>query len=174
LPPPLKPSAGAYIGSNKQYQIPKRAAAAERSSTQGGNWLCVGSQGLHSLWDSAYVDKGMTPAQAATSSDFAAALTSKTAAVAPSPGDVLGWPQAWANESLQMARRELADLTGTSTRAKSPKRGCEKLATPTTDTALIWNNKLPPSYAASAADQVPQRLSEAGARLAKTLLTIWP
>lgn len=64
----------AYI-SNLKYVAPKTESKAKQTFSEGGNWLCVGSKGLHSLWDGDYVKHAMTNAEADTDEVFAAKLS---------------------------------------------------------------------------------------------------
>ena len=72
------------------------------------------------------------------------------------PGDVTAWPTVWATGSLGQAQVALAHLPyGTESRG-------------------LWTVALPRAYPASMAQIKRRQLTEAGARLAQILQTIWP
>jgi hypothetical protein len=165
---------GAAYVSNLKYIVPKTQDEAKQTFSEGGNWLCVGSKGLHSLWDGEYVKVAMKDAGAETSKDFAAKLVAAEN-VAHSTGSAIQWPSQWATESLHLADDELADISIIKKRAQGPKGSCSRPRADKPSSGNMWTVELPAGYADHAVqDVVPAQLRKAGVRLAELLKAIWP
>jgi len=122
--------------------------------TRGGNFLFENGKKLHSQWDGAQ-------ALSTTATGWADALhETRAMALTPPGGPPESWPEAWANETLTVARDEafqpLSFAAGT-----GPHH---------------WNviTADPAAYAATRAEVQRRQIERAGARLAMILNAIWP
>jgi hypothetical protein len=169
---PLHVGAG-YISEDQEFFVPKNEADAKASFTEGGNFLCDKSKGVHSKWDSDYVVKAMKVAQSTTSDEFAIALLAKAKKFKANTGDAKGWPTKWATETLHLASLEIDPITIVQKRGAGPgKSPCR--ATDAKFKGSVWDVELPDQYAADGASTASDQIAKAGARLAKLLRAIWP
>ncbi len=164
----------AYVDGTLKFVEPKTKAEAQSTFTEGGNWLCIGSKGLHGFWDTDYVKRAMKKAGAVSSSDYAAALLSDAKKITKDSGDPIAWPEKWATESLNLAAAELRPVSVTGTRLQGPKGSCGKPPADPDPTKKIWTAAAPGNYVGKAIGIVPGRLEKAGSRLAHLLQAIWP
>jgi hypothetical protein len=165
----------AYVDDDLKFADPHTQAEVLKSGTEGGNWLCIGSKGLHSNWDTAYVKAAMKlPAyHVASSEEFAAQLLTKAEPVPSDAGDPEDWPAKWAGESLALSRIVLSQVTVSEQRMQDPRGGCGKPDDSSTE-KVAWTITLPAGYGKTAATTVPQQLVRAGTRLGRLLMVIWP
>jgi hypothetical protein len=165
---------GAAYVSNLKYITPKTEAKAKQTFSEGGNWLCVGSTGLHSLWDTHYVQQAMKHVGVTDDEAFAKNL-SASGSVNGNSGNPITWPKLWATESLLLANDELSDVRVTNKRHQGPKGSCSPPNTVAQSAGNMWTVVLPPGYADHASQTVvPEQLHKAGVRLANVLKAIWP
>lgn len=164
----------AYVNGKRAFVDPKSEDQAKKQFTEGGNWLCVGSKGLHSLWDTDYVKRAMKNRKAASSEDFAKALMQNPSSVPQDSGAPLDWPAEWATETLKLASTELRPVIVSKKRIQGPKGSCGKPAADADPSKIAWTVTLPGDYATKAVGVVPKQLVKAGTRLANLLKAIWP
>jgi len=164
----------AYVDSQLKFENPASEAVAKATFTEGGNWLCVGSKGLHSLWDDDYVKRAMKAANADADENFAKALKADAVKVTKDSGDPVTWPAKWATETLKLSVSRLSPVIITGKRLQGSRGSCGKPPADAPKDANMWTVTLPPDYAAKAVDVVPEQLEKAGSRLAHLLMTIWP
>jgi hypothetical protein len=163
----------AYIGPQLDYINPATPAEAAASFTEGGNFMCIGSSGLHSHWDSDYVKRAMQQAGAADDPSYAAQLIGRPSPPVADTGDPIGWPTLWATDSLKLANSVLASVTVTKRFMQVKGTNPCKAATTGIGTPA-WSITLPSAYVNDAVAIVPVQLQKAGYRLAAVLKAIWP
>lgn len=121
--------------------------------TRGGNFIFVGSDKLHALWDH------VTPKVASQAKTIAHSLPANASA-----GGVETWPQAWADEALIVAKPQLEDLKY----GPSPSVGAHHwpvIATPNCSSRC---------YARGIAQVQAEQVAAAGRHMADLLNAIWP
>lgn len=140
--------------------------------THGGNSVMLGSANLHHFWDSVTVDavmKSLVPVSGTRDpATLAVALLNSPKQLAwKTKGDVLTWPQQWADESLHLAARAYANVDlDTRESVWDPEK--QKYH-------LQWKIKNPQNYDKSWAKNATQdQMIIAGKRLAELLNVIWP
>jgi len=162
----------AYIDEGEQFVVLETADEAQAGFTQGGNFLCHGTVGVHSYWDDRVVTGAMKKAEKTTSKTFAAALVPQAKKVTADPGPIADWPAAWATESLNIASQELSLLTVIDARKPGKTSPCQK--TQVAADGTVWDVEFPGDYQADAAVTAREQLTKAGAGLARLLKAIWP
>jgi S1/P1 Nuclease len=144
-----------YLDAHGAVVDPSQGSFDRATSTQGGNGITTNhvaasgrAENLHSRWDA--VPESMR------SSHIDDAWLAQARAVPPTRGPMAGWSTAWADGTLARAREALKDLA----------------FGPQTNGLRAVN--LDGRYDDSMMSVKKQQLTEAGARLAQTLQTIWP
>ena len=165
---PSAAARGAAHIQDRQYYVSATKQEESSGSTLGGNWLCVGEQGLHFMRDNTCVEAAMTKAGTPSAAAFVAYLSLDLAADASLPGDVLGRPQSWATESLRLANAQLKTIT---IRQQGVKGSCRL---PVAYSGNMWSVELPSEYAEAARDIAEEQVRLAGKCLAETLIAIRP
>jgi len=144
-----------YLGPDGRVVDPQVPRLAPATDTQGGNRIVTirvatnhRSETLHATWDD-------IPAALHADHIDAAWLASARAEPA-TRGDMQGWPAQWADATLTQARLALADLRFGPAQANQ------------------WTVPLTGRYDDAMAPVKKRQLTLAGARLARTLMAIWP
>ena len=144
-----------YLDAQGNVVDPSQGSLARATSTQGGNGITTNhvaasgrAENLHSRWDAV--------PESLRSSHVDDAWLTLARAVPPSRGPIDGWSTSWADETLARAREALKDL------AFGPQANGLRSVT------------LDGHYDDSMTSIKKQQLTEAGARLAQTLKTVWP
>ena len=122
------------------------------TTTRGGNSIDVGSTDLHAEWDQ--VPASLRP------SSISAKMQAAARAIPANPGDVDGWPAAWARETLIVARAAYAGIKFSAQKAS------------TGHWTAIFDDGA--AYRLSKHQLQNEQLTRAGARLAQALNEIWP
>jgi hypothetical protein len=163
----------AYLSADNEYIVPRTETEAAAGFTEGGNLLCHGSKNMHSLWDADLVVLAMRSAKVTTPDDLAKALVTKAKLLKKDKGSVNSWPDQWATETLHLASVEIAPLQVTRRRqAGAGQSSCG--AADASSTKQVWDVELPAQYLTQGTDTAASQLAKAGARLARTLQSIWP
>ena len=139
-----------YLSAAGRRSNPDVGTYNPQTFTRGGNQLLIGGDPkakLHGAWDD--VPDALKSAQAD-------ALSVAARRIAVTPGSLPDWPQTWASETLNDARKA---FVGTRFAAKSGK---------------TWNITLPPNYTPTMTAIKTERVESAGARLAQALQAVWP
>lgn len=142
-----------YLDNAGKPVDPATEAEAKAHDNSGGNTLLFEGRNLHKSWD------GIT--DSLYKSLLAGQGQAEAAQVPATPGDMAGWPAAWADETAAEAAKAFMNLSfGAYVKTSNP-RGW-----PTT--------AVEPAY--RQAQQTLQRaqIIKAGARLARILTTLWP
>ena len=144
-----------YLDAQGNVVDPSRGRFDRATSTQGGNTITTNhvaasgrAENLHSRWDAV--------PESLRSSHIDDAWLALARAVPPSRGPIDGWSTSWADETLARAREALEDL------AFGPQANG------------LRSVNLDGHYDDSMTSIKKQQLTEAGARLAQTLKTVWP
>ena len=157
----------AYVDAHDHFIVPANEAAltsGEVLATQGDNDLLLGSHALHSYWDTDVVKSVMSLAKVKTPQALAQRLLARKAPPATT-GDLAGWPDQWANETLGLSRRVHAGLILGAKEAVQDRMDHPHWA---------WPVQAPANYTRQAPALASQALSRAGYRLAAVLQAIWP
>lgn len=163
----------AYVSYHK-FITPTSEAQAKKTFSEGGNWLCVGSTGLHSHWDTDYVQRAMKKAGAQMDEAFATKLNESQLSIHDS-GTPITWPEQWAAETLLLAKDVLSGVKVIQKREQGPNGTCSKPNPNKPSPGNMWTVELPDGYADHAVQMVvPEQLYKAGVRLANLLEAIWP
>lgn len=147
-----------YLDAEGRPIDPDKQATGDTESTIGGNRLLLPvlpparPQSLHSMWDN--VPEALLPQQ------VDAAWLAAARRVPATPGPVQDWPVRWASASLERARDVFEGLSF------SPRTGEGR--------STHWTMTLPAGYDARMAAMKQEQLTQAGARLAQVLTTLWP
>ena len=83
------------------------AIGGDIKATLGGNWLYPSPTScLHAKWDDDYVAAAMKRSRTDSSEEYAEYILEKhrNSDLANTTGSIIDWPQAWANETLAVAR----------------------------------------------------------------------
>jgi hypothetical protein len=143
-----------YLNSSGNRVNPDAGSFDAKTETRGGNDIAVTvcpntkPQNLHAYWDAI--------SDSSNFSQNADALIARARAVPSTAGDILKWPAAWATESVKVARQAFQGLHFTQM-AES-----------------CWGVTLPATYNATVDTLKQNRITQAGARLAQILKTIFP
>ena len=164
----------AYVDTNNTFFTPDTVAKKNKSSTEGGNWLCWRSVKLHGAWDGDYVVRAMKDAHRTTDRTYAATLKGAAEQIDKDTGDPTGWPKKWANESLLLSKTELSSVQVLGRRRQDKSGGCGLSQLSPDPKKVAWKIDLPSTYRDEAIEIVPKQLSKAGSRLANLLQAIWP
>ena len=144
-----------YLGPDGQVVDPQAGTFDPTTDTQGGNKVVTirvatnhRSENLHATWDDI--------PEALHSNHVDAAWLALARAEPATRGDIQGWPAQWAGATLTQARLALQDL----------RFGPEQ--------ANQWTVPLTGRYDDAMAPVKKRQLTLAGARLARTLMAVWP
>lgn len=162
----------AYVDEHLEFIVPETKEQEDQGFTQGGNLLCHGAKGVHSVWDSNFVNAAMKAADVTSSEDFAGLLLAKAKKVKVDTGAAATWPRKWATETLLLANQEISGLTVTDHMLQGAKSVCQK--TGDRGTGSAWTIDFPENYSAQGAVTVSKQLAKAGARLARLLKALFP
>ena len=142
-----------YLDDAGKPLDPATDAEAKAHDNSGGNTLPFEGRNLHKSWDGIpdSIYKPLVAGQGQT----------EAAQVQATPGDMAGWPTAWADETATEAAKAFQDLTfGAHVKDGNP-RGW-----PTTAAE--------PAYRQAQQQLQRAQIIKAGARLAKILTNLWP
>lgn len=140
--------ASVYLDRQGNLLDPDATGLVLASKTRGGNLISTARGNLHSEWDR--VDGSLKVLLLSGSGSEQARL------IAPAFGDVSGWSQAWASDTIKVGKLALSDLDFAMDGSK-----WKIEALPQGYTRTEWNIKR-------------MQLIKGGARLAQVLQHIWP
>jgi hypothetical protein len=160
-----------HVGSgylDKSKFIDPNGYAGHYGEDQGGNRLLFGGTNkLHFYWDVTVVQADMKLAQVETPGQFAAYLLAKPAPNWQTPGPLLEWDRAWANESVALSGKvhDVA-VTDEDDSQKDFRTGQPRPQ---------WHiQDLSPEYIAWSDKTAEEQITKAGYRLAAALEALWP
>jgi hypothetical protein len=152
--------------TQRDQEIDKREQAIEKaaSSSETSPTKRIGKP-LHLYWDVTVVENAMRNLAVRSVSDFTDKLMAEPTSFAINSGDVITWPEQWANEGLALSKQAHANIVVTDKIKITNRRGVEYLA---------WLVQLPPDYIAMSTTMTHKQIQVAGFRLAALLKAIWP
>ncbi len=136
-----------YLDQNGQEANPDSTGFDPLTDTRGGNNLLVKGKSFHTQWDAIPTSMKVQ--------HINIAWVKKAEAVSTTSGDILGWSNQWATDSLHKAQQAFHG-------AQFDVR-----------VGTHWNTKLPTGYTARSNKIKKTQLTSAGAHLAQLLEAIW-
>jgi S1/P1 Nuclease len=147
--------AAVYLDAKGKRVDPDTGTFDPATQTRGGNDITTinavtkkAGANLHRIWDE--IPSNLR------APNIGPIWLAKARAVPTTAGDITGWGDAWATQTLTQAKATFSGL-------KFGKQSAQK-----------WTVTLPSNYAAKMATIKQTQLTQAGARLAQILQTIWP
>ncbi len=120
---------------------------------------------FHSYWDTTVVNYVFRRIGARTPQQFARLAIAGKPAVAVNSGDPIGWPYAWADQSLAVAKLAHTGVTAGSIGQQTGKNG---------EVFNVWALTVPDDYPVPSSAAAKGQLIQGGYNLAAVLKAIWP
>lgn len=142
----------------------KREQAQAKTPPDGEKPLRVGKP-LHLYWDVTVVENVMRGLKVNSVAELTDKLMSERPKKTSNSGDVVAWPEQWANQSLVFAKQAYADIAIIDKVKVTSRKGIEY---------SNWYARLPANYAETSTEITRRQIASAGVHLADLLTKIWP